>query len=204
MSDSAHVSPAPSVLANLKQSLTQSGTDGSDQGAAPAAQSGIITPAPGNDDALNAFASAVPQAIDTATNTLNPAGVAGSSRATAKEVAAPAVSLERPQVDALAGMQVVEVEPSAELPPEVDGYLKEVGHREELLPQEVVINDPNALHQPTPYLAQPVVVLPITPEVEKQGAHQPVLFSVRWLVEWSRRIMKVFSGKVIYRELKTS
>lgn len=129
-------------------------------------------------------------------NPLNPTGVVSQG---GKE-AAGSVSLEQVAIDAARGAQQVEVEPTPEIPPEVESYLQKVEDNTNLAPPEIVIADGS---QTSPvnhaYPAQPVVVLPITPEEEAQGAKKSPRFSIRWLVEWSRKIMKVFSGKVIYR-----
>jgi hypothetical protein len=152
------------------------------------------TPAP-----TNSLAAAVPLAVAAATDTLNPANPAGGA---VKEVREPGLTLEKPAVDQIPGVQYVEQERAAEqeLPPEVDGFLKEVESHHDQAPHEVVIADDQGIQPTTKYLAQPVVILPITPEVEKQGQKQSPQFSIRWLVEWSHKVMKMFSGKVIYRE----
>jgi hypothetical protein len=46
-----------------------------------------------------------------------------------------------------------------------------------------------------------VIVLPITPATEDAGERKNPKWSIRWLVEWSRKLMKAFSGKIIYREV---
>jgi len=51
---------------------------------------------------------------------------------------------------------------------------------------------------------KPVIILPITPEVEAVGAKKGPQWSVRWLVEWSRRLMKMFSGKILYADSETN
>lgn len=139
----------------------------------------------------------VPQIIADKTNTLNPQYPVGS--AGSKE-SVESVSLDQVAVDAARGAQQVELEPTPEIPPEVESYLQKVEDHEATAPKEIVIAD-GSNTQPTDhhYPAQPVVVLPITPEEEKQGATKSPKFSIRWLVEWSRKIMKVFSGKVVYR-----
>jgi len=129
-------------------------------------------------------------------NPLNPTGIVSQG---GKE-AVGSVSLEQIAIDAARGAQQVELEPTPEIPPEVESYLQKVEDNTNLAPPEVVIADGS---QTSPvnhaYPAQPVIVLPITPEEEAQGARKSPRFSIRWLVEWSRKIMKVFSGKVIYR-----
>lgn len=124
------------------------------------------------------------------------------------------VSQQTPQQTATAGIKermtqssmetgatggAVEYEPSSELPPEVESYITKVTDHTEQLPQEVVIaGDAVHLTQPT-YAAQPVVVLPVTQMVEEVGRKKNTTFSVRWLVEWSQKMIKLFAGKVVYR-----
>jgi hypothetical protein len=150
-------------------------------------------------DPTTAIAQAVPQVIDQVTDTLNPQHAVGG---TVKESRDANIILEKPAVDQIPGVQYVEQERNAEveLPPEVDGFLKEVENHHDQVPQEIVIADQQGMHPTTQYLAKPVVVLPITPEVEKKGQGKNTQFSVRWLVEWCHKVMKAFSGKVIYRE----
>ena len=108
---------------------------------------------------------------------------------TQKEKVAPATTLEQ----------------VAEIPPEVESYLQKVEEQPETAPKEIVVADgmPTAPtdHQ---YPAQPVVVLPITQAEEQAGAKKSPKFSIRWLVEWSRKLMKMFVGKVIYRSVEGS
>lgn len=148
-------------------------------------------------DETGELAQVLPNAILSATNTLNPA----TPTVTAKE----AEGLKSPdksnQAEAGTGVQAVEVEKNPELPPEVEGFINKVEQQADQLPKEIVIADAiKNLPQHHPLPKQPVVVLPITPEIEKTGATKSPKFSVRWLVEWSRRIMKMFVGKVIYRQ----
>ncbi len=143
------------------------------------------------------LAQVLPNAILTATNTLNPS----TPTTTAKE----AEGLKSPdkgnQAEAGTGIQAVEIEKNPELPPEVEGFINKVEQQADQLPKEIVIADAiKNLPQHHPLPKQPVVILPITPDVEKAGATKSPKFSVRWLVEWSRRIMKMFVGKVIYRQ----
>ncbi len=149
---------------------------------------------------LTAVAQAIPQVVQQNTDTLNPANATSSVN---KEASVPSITLERPAVEEVGGLQQVEQEKSAELSPEVEGFISEVGDHPDQLPQEVVIADKQVMAPTTKYLAQPVVILPITPEEEKIGVKKPAQFSIRWLVEWSRKMMKVFAGKVVYREVST-
>jgi hypothetical protein len=112
-------------------------------------------------------------------------------------------SLEQFAADAATGVTAAESEPSPEISPEVESYLQKVEQQVDLAPPEVVIAD-GSQTQPAGYQypSQPVVVLPITQEEEKLGAKKSPKFSLRWLVEWSRRLMKIFVGKIIYRPVE--
>lgn len=99
-----------------------------------------------------------------------------------------------------AAIQYVEEEKSPELPIEVEKYIKEVKTDQEKAPKEIVIAQAvDSMPDDDQYVSERVVVLPITPEIEKKGRRKSPKFSIRWLVEWSKKIMKIFEGKVIYR-----
>lgn len=138
--------------------------------------------------------------VEATTDTLN-VPYAGSS--TAKEVAPGSiqVTVENPVVDAAGGVQYVETDKAHELemPPEVEGFLKTVENHHDQVPQEIVIANPQTGESLPRVMAQPVVVLPITAKLEKEGKWKRPTYSVRWLIEWSWKVMKMFSGKVIYR-----
>lgn len=100
-----------------------------------------------------------------------------------------------------AGVQSVENEATAELSPEVAGFLAEVEeHAAEQAPQEIVVAGDSVTTLPAHTISQPVVVVPITPDMEVEGVGKNVRESIQWLLVWSHKIMKMFSGRVIYRE----
>lgn len=105
-----------------------------------------------------------------------------------------------PQEMVSAGAAGVEYERSPEIPPEVESYMEKVGSDPHQMPHEVVISGQDIAITPPKTMTQPVIVLPITPEEEAVGEKKNPSFSIRWLVEWSRKIMRMFSGKVIYRQ----
>lgn len=161
---------------------------------------------------LDTLAAAIPLAVDQSTQTLNPQQATASSF---KEVVPPTPAVaEQPQasmVESAAATPAVEVSGSSagyqevgpvspEIPPEITAYLQEVKNHQEQLPHEIVVNNDDISLQPTAAPLRPVVVLPITPEVEKAGARKSPTMSIRWLVEWSRRLMKMFTGKIVYQE----
>jgi hypothetical protein len=159
-----------------------------------------------NPVAEGVLTQAMPQAVaqTTATQAATDPLLSAKTSSTQKE-ATESVSLDQVAADAARGAQLAEVEPQPEIPPEVESYLQKVEERPATAPQEIVIADGS---QTTPaqhsYPSQPVIVLPITAEEEKAGVKKSPKFSIRWLVEWSRKLMKAFMGKVIYRPVEES
>lgn len=98
------------------------------------------------------------------------------------------------------GITYVEHEPKAEIPVEVEGFLKRVDNSADKLSQEIVLADANLATQNQKHPTQPVIVVPITPEMEKQAQFKSPKFSIVWLVEWSRKVIKKFLGQVIYKD----
>ena len=98
------------------------------------------------------------------------------------------------------GAQVVDVEKSAEVPPEVESWMEKVEHHEVRAPNQVVVADQTAQMPTGDYAAQPVIVLPITQQAVQIGMKKSVQDSIRWLAEWCVKMMKKFHGLVVYRE----
>lgn len=99
------------------------------------------------------------------------------------------------------GIQYAEVEHAAELPPEVENYIEQVIDHAQTQPETVVVAE--ATPQPAPSATTPqrvVKVLPLTKMQEEIGLKKNPKFSVRWLVEFSHKIAKMFFGGVIYRQ----
>jgi hypothetical protein len=46
----------------------------------------------------------------------------------------------------------------------------------------------------------PKVVLPITKQKYLFGFSQPIVYSIRWLVEWAKRLLKMWPQGVVFRE----
>lgn len=148
------------------------------------------------DQSATVLDQALPQLIQ-ANDPLNPSH-AGQS--TAKERVNGSLSPDAAVVDVGASMQQVEHEKSPEIPVEVEGYLQKVKDHAAMQPHEIVIADGTTEQSDTAYPSRPVIVLPITEAVEEEGQKKSPKFSVRWLVEWSHKIIKMFAGKVIYKE----
>lgn len=152
---------------------------------------------------LDEIQSSVPhgvvQAVDQATDTLNPQQLSTRS---AKEAIEPTSALDVQSFDINSGMQAIEQEKNPEIPVEVESFLQRVEDHHETAPTEVVIADGTAEVPSNAYPSQPVIVLPITQSEDAEGAKKSPKFSFRWLVEFSHKIVKMFTGKVIYRQDK--
>lgn len=130
---------------------------------------------------------------------LNPSHPVGKSGIGAKETTAnkglDSIVAEVP------GAQVVEVEKSAEIPPEVESWVEKVQHHEIQAPHEVVVADKTTQQLTGNYASDPVIVLPVTQQGMQVGITKSVTESARWLVEWCTRIIKKFHGMVVYRDV---
>ncbi len=148
-------------------------------------------------DSATVLDQMVPSAVLAATDTLNVAPAAGS---VAKErvAASPATAVET-----ATGIQYVEQEPSPEIPVEVETFIQRVEDHTQTSPNEIVIADGTHEQSSAAYPSRPVVVLPITQQTDDVGAKKSPKFSIRWLIEWSHKIIKMFAGKVIYRPAQT-
>ncbi|MFH2022609.1 MAG: hypothetical protein ABIJ33_05050 [Patescibacteria group bacterium] len=139
--------------------------------------------------------SVMPEATLQATDTLNPQ----SAPTTAKEKVEAQSVVETP-VD-LGSSTQVELEKTPELPIEVEQYLTHVEDNANQLPQQIVVTGDDIAIEPSHRPTSPVIVLPITPEDEKEARFKGPSWSIRWLVEWSHKIIKKFVGKVVYRRI---
>lgn len=134
-------------------------------------------------------------------NPLNPPNAAGGrSGLGVKESVAHTVHGLDALVQEVPGAQVVDVERSAEVPPEVESWMEKVKHHEVRAPSQVVVADQTAQAPTGDYASQPVIVLPVTQQAVQAGMKKSVQDSIRWLAEWCVKMMKKFHGLVVYRE----
>lgn len=145
------------------------------------------------DTNLGSLAQALPTTTLANTDTLNQVPARGSAKE--KLVTANVV-----ETNFSSSPAEIELNKEVEMPVEVESYIQEVVNSRDQLPTEIVIADDGADISLKQYPSQPVVVLPISEKIEKEGANKSPVFSVRWLVEFSRKLMKIFSGAVIYKE----
>jgi len=149
------------------------------------------------DEIQNVAPHGLVKAVDQATNTLNPQQGAVRS---AKERAEVGGSLDTKSIDLGGGVQTVEQEKNPEIPVEVESFLQRVEDHHDTAPTEIVIADGTGEVPTNQYPSRPVIVLPITEEEEKEGIKKSPKNSFRWLVEFSHKIIKMFTGKVIYKQ----
>lgn len=129
---------------------------------------------------------------------LNPSHPVGKSGTGAKETLAKGLDALVAEVP---GAQAVEVERTAEVPPEVESWVEKVEHHEIQAPHEVVVADQTAQQLTGNYASEPVIILPATQQAIQQGFTQKITESMRWLAEWCTRIIKKFHGMVVYRDV---
>jgi hypothetical protein len=119
-------------------------------------------------------------------------------------------------VEATADSQEASGEASTEVIPTVESQevqeltkeLQEVSketkeQREQAMIQEKqrAINDLAAASTtPVAITDKPVVVLPITAKSREEAKFKSTKYSVKWLWEWSQKIIKMFAGAVVYKE----
>jgi len=140
-------------------------------------------------------AQAIPviaQQLDIQLNPNNP----GSVRGERIQVGS---GLDVAAVEAASGMNAIEFEPQPEISAEVEEYMERVVRHPETIPQEIVIADGHQMATTPNIPKQPVIVLPVTPEMEKEARFKNPTYSVVWLWKWADKIMKMFPGKVVYK-----
>lgn len=151
------------------------------------------------------------QQLDVLENVLNEIKPANQAKKSGETVAAGVGPARKESIGGVinpaeqaASIQYVEEEKSPEISPEVEKYLNEVKQDRNKAPKEIVIADVDQdLPSQDKYVSEPVIILPITPEIEKKGKRKSPKFSIRWLVEWSQKIIKMFAGKVVYRQVES-
>lgn len=92
----------------------------------------------------------------------------------------------------------------AELSKEIKEVSKETKEqREQALikeKQKEIDNLATEVVSPVAVSNKPVVVLPITAKSKEEAKFKTTKYSVRWLIEWCKKVAKMFSGAVVYKE----
>jgi len=92
------------------------------------------------------------------------------------------------------------VERKAEVGPEVRDWLTELETGEEIqLPQPVTDDTGQILIKPAAP-QQPKIVLPLDEPTYITGFKKTVYDSIRWLVEWIKRIVLMFPERAVFRK----
>lgn len=98
--------------------------------------------------------------------------------------------------------QYVEYEPSPEIPPEVESFMHKVEEMEQDHPHEVIVADGSIPQSNQHHPSKPVVVIPMTKQDEEIAQKKDPTWSIKWLTEWGKKIMRIFVGKVIYQDFE--
>ena len=145
---------------------------------------------------VNAFLSQATQQTPVE-NTLNPAYPTASAKEQQPLVIEHAGEMPP-------GVQSVEELRSAEIAPEVEKYIEEVKEQPTELPKEIVIADQKVIVPTDGFVAQPVIILPLTHQQFEEDKKAPLNTSRRWLAEWTEKISKMFGGSVMFRDEKAA
>jgi hypothetical protein len=70
---------------------------------------------------------------------------------------------------------------------------------EEMSLSQPIVDDTGAVILDNTSPQQVVVKLPLTEEEMDQALHLKVIYSFRWLAEWTKRVLKILGGKFVYR-----
>ena len=100
-------------------------------------------------------------------------------------------------------LTAVETEKQPEISPEVESYLQRVEDNQESPAAELAKLIPQVAASASPAPTEVVRVLPVTKETEELGHKKSPKFSIRWLVEWSDKVVKMFQGKAVYRKAES-
>ncbi|MFC1727492.1 hypothetical protein ACFL0Y_03140 [Patescibacteria group bacterium] len=95
---------------------------------------------------------------------------------------------------------VIERSTVPDIPPEIE-QVEAIAGAEISLPQPVT-DDTGQVIVDTPSPQQVTVDLPLTDEEVEQAFQLKMIFSVRWLAEWTDRLLKKAGGKFSYKPKK--
>jgi len=93
---------------------------------------------------------------------------------------------------------IVETGEGLETVPETG--LEKLEKEQYILKKPILDDETGQVLVTTPSAQQPVIVLPLTEEEFQNALTVKIENSIRWLAEWSRRLMKILGSKVGFRE----
>ena len=84
-----------------------------------------------------------------------------------------------------------------EIPPEIE-HIEAIAGAEITLPKPITDSSGQPiLDNATPQ--QVTITLPLTEEEMQQALHLKIIYSLRWLAEWVKRLTKIIRGNFLYR-----
>lgn len=83
-----------------------------------------------------------------------------------------------------------------EIPPEIE-HVEAVAGAEFTLPQPITVGNQVILDNAAPQKI--TITLPLTEEEMMRALHFKIVYSLRWLAEWAKRLLKIVGGRFIYR-----
>jgi hypothetical protein len=94
---------------------------------------------------------------------------------------------------------VSEIPVSPEIPPEIE-HVEAIAGAEISLPQQgQVVDDSGQVILDNAAPQQVTVTLPLSDEEMNQALHLKIIYSLRWLAEWMKRVLKIMGGKFTYK-----
>jgi len=93
---------------------------------------------------------------------------------------------------------VVERQKAIEFSPELK-KIETTVNEETLVLEKPIFGEDGAIILDNPTPQQVVVTLPLSDDQINQALHLKVIYSLRWLAEWARRLLKITGGKFSYR-----
>lgn len=93
---------------------------------------------------------------------------------------------------------VIDAEPNPEVAKEIQSYVEKV-EKEQFLAQPITDDYGQPLVSP-PTPQQPKIVLPLTQNQYLLGFKQKVTESIRWLVTWCGRLLKILGNRADFRK----
>jgi hypothetical protein len=84
-----------------------------------------------------------------------------------------------------------------EIPPEIE-HLEAHAGAELRMPQPVT-DDSGTVVMDNAGPQQVTITLPLTDEEMNRALHLKIIYSLRWLAEWMRRLLKIVGGRFLYK-----
>ena len=94
---------------------------------------------------------------------------------------------------------VVERRPPKEFEPEVKDWLTQLEAGEEIQLPQPVTDDQGQVIVDTAAPQQVTITLPLTEEEMARALPLKIIYSLRWLAEWTKRLVKIVGGQFSYK-----